>query len=82
VLAELERLQGDGVESVLVAPVGFVSDHLEVLWDLDIEARARAAELGLSFERMPSLNDDPAFIAALAALVRHVSGIPSRIGAR
>jgi ferrochelatase len=82
VLAEIERLHGDGVESVLLAPVGFASDHLEILWDLDIEARARAAELGLSFERMPSLNDDPAFIAALAALVRQVSGIPSRIGAR
>jgi ferrochelatase len=82
VLAELERLHDDGVANVLLAPVGFVSDHLEILWDLDIEARAKAAELGLSYERMPSLNDDPAFIGALAALVRQVSGSPSRIGAR
>jgi protoporphyrin/coproporphyrin ferrochelatase len=82
VLAELERLHGDGVENVLLAPVGFVSDHLEILWDLDIEARAKAAELGLSLERMPSLNDDPAFIGALAALVRQVCSSPSRIGAR
>jgi ferrochelatase len=82
VLAELERLQGDGVENVLLAPVGFVSDHLEILWDLDIEARAKAAELGLAFERMPSLNEDPAFIAALAALVKQVAGRPSRIGTR
>lgn len=81
-LAELERLHGDGVEDVLLAPVGFVCDHLEILWDLDIEARAKAAELGLSFERMPSLNDDPAFINALAVLVRQASGSPSRIGAR
>jgi ferrochelatase len=82
VLAELERLHGDGVESVLLAPVGFVSDHLEILWDLDVEARAKAAELGLSFKRMPSLNDDPAFIGALAALVRQACSSPSRIGAR
>jgi len=55
---------------VLVCPVGFVSDHLEILWDLDIEATERAAELGLELERIESLNDDPAFIRALAALVR------------
>jgi ferrochelatase len=54
---------------VLVAPVGFVSDHLEILWDLDIEARERAQELGLESERIESLNDDPAFVRALAALV-------------
>jgi ferrochelatase len=82
VLAELKRLHGGGVENVLLAPVGFVSDHLEILWDLDIEARAKAAELGLSLERMPSLNDDPGFIAALGALVRQVAARPSRIGAR
>jgi protoporphyrin/coproporphyrin ferrochelatase len=82
VLAELERLHGDGVEEVVLAPVGFVSDHLEILWDLDIEARAKADELGLTLERMPSLNDDPVFIAALAALVRQVSRSPTRIGAR
>jgi ferrochelatase len=54
---------------VLVAPVGFVSDHLEILWDLDVEARERAAELGLELERTASLNDDPAFVRALADLV-------------
>ena len=62
--------QSDGVRRVLVCPVGFVSDHLEILWDLDIEARERADELGLELERIESLNDDPAFIGALAALVR------------
>jgi ferrochelatase len=81
VLVELERLRGDGVERILLAPVGFVSDHLEILWDLDVEARAKATELGLTLERMPSLNDESAFIAALAALVRQVAGSPSRIGA-
>jgi protoporphyrin/coproporphyrin ferrochelatase len=82
ILTELERLREEGAERVLVAPIGFASDHLEILWDLDVEARRRADELGLAFERMPSLNDDPAFISALAALVRRVSGVPSRIGAR
>ena len=69
VLEELDRLHEAGVEKVLVAPIGFVSDHLEILWDLDIEARERAAELGLELERIESLNDDPAFVRALAELV-------------
>jgi ferrochelatase len=69
VLDELERLQEDGESKVLVAPVGFVSDHLEILWDLDVEAREKAAELGLELERIESLNDDPAFVRALAAIV-------------
>ena len=54
---------------MLVAPVGFVSDHLEILWDLEIEAREKADELGLELERMESMNDDPAFIVALAGVV-------------
>jgi len=77
ILDELGRLHAASVRKVLVAPVGFVSDHLEILWDLDIEARERAGELGLELERIESLNDDPAFIRGLAALVeerRAVSG--------
>jgi len=70
ILEELDVLAKNGVRRVLVCPVGFVSDHLEILWDLDIEASERAAELGLELERIESLNDDPAFIHALAALVR------------
>jgi ferrochelatase len=70
VLDELERLSADGVRKVLVAPVGFVSDHLEILWDLDVEAREKADELGLELARMESLNDDPEFIRALAGVVR------------
>ena len=50
---------------VLVAPVGFVSDHLEILWDIDVEARERAAELGLELDRIESLNDDPPSSARL-----------------
>jgi ferrochelatase len=71
ILDELERLHGEGVAKVLVAPVGFVSDHLEILWDLDIEARERSEELGLELARIESLNDDPAFIRALAGVVAH-----------
>jgi ferrochelatase len=69
VLDELGRLREAGVRKVLVAPVGFVSDHLEILWDLDVEARERAVELGLELDRIESLNDDPAFVRALAELV-------------
>jgi ferrochelatase len=77
ILEELERLAGEGVGKVLVAPVGFVSDHLEILWDLDVEAREKAEELGLELERIESLNDDPAFVRALVGLVREVRRVPS-----
>jgi ferrochelatase len=70
ILEHLARLQADGVRRVLVAPVGFVADHLEILWDLDVEARQRAGELGIELDRTVSLNDDPAFIRALAELVQ------------
>jgi protoporphyrin/coproporphyrin ferrochelatase len=82
ILDELADLRARGIRDVLVAPIGFVADHLEILWDLDVEARARAAELGLRLERMPSLNDDPAFIRGLAELVRQVASAPSRIATR
>jgi ferrochelatase len=70
ILEELDDLRARGIRKVLVAPVGFVSDHLEILWDIDVEARERAADLGLELERIESLNDDPAFIHAVAELVR------------
>jgi ferrochelatase len=70
ILAHLDDLHGRGVTRVLVAPVGFVADHLEILWDLDVEARQRAGELGIELDRTVSMNDDPAFVHALAELVR------------
>ena len=76
-LDELDALAGRGVGNVLVAPIGFVSDHLEILWDIDIEARDRAAELNIELARTPSLNADPAFIQALAQLVRAALSVPS-----
>jgi protoporphyrin/coproporphyrin ferrochelatase len=72
VLEELERLHRAGVLRVLVAPIGFVSDHLEILWDLDVEAREKAGDLGLEFDRIESLNDDPDFVRALASLVERM----------
>jgi ferrochelatase len=79
VLEELDRLHSEGADKILIAPIGFVSDHLEILWDIDVEAREKASELGLELERIESLNDDPAFIAALADLVRARSALtPSR----
>jgi protoporphyrin/coproporphyrin ferrochelatase len=77
ILDHLATLCADGVESVLVCPVGFVSDHLEIRWDLDVEAAARAAELGLRFERMEMPNADPAFIRVLAGIVRRAAALPS-----
>ncbi len=64
---------GDGrYGGVIVCACGFVADHLEVLYDLDIEAADRAARSGLLFDRTASVNDDPAVMAALAARVRRL----------
>jgi ferrochelatase len=70
ILVHLEELRAQGVQKVLVVPIGFVCDHLEVLWDIDVEARDRAAVLGLELDRVESMNADPAFIHAVADLVR------------
>jgi protoporphyrin/coproporphyrin ferrochelatase len=77
ILDELDELKAKGVERVLACPIGFVSDHLEILWDLDVEARERSTELGLEFDRIRSLNDDPAFVHGLAELVRETVSVPS-----
>jgi len=70
VLGEIGRA---GEKAVLVVPFGFVSDHLEILYDVDIEARALASERGLHLERTDSPNTDPRFIDAMAAAVRSAS---------
>jgi ferrochelatase len=59
----------DRVDAVVVCPIGFVADHLEVLYDLDLEVEAVASECGLRYGRTASLNDDPAFIEVLAGAV-------------
>jgi ferrochelatase len=70
-VADVVRQLGDddGVKGVVVCPVGFVADHLEVLYDLDVEVATVAAEAGLSFARTASLNDDPRFIEVLADVI-------------
>lgn len=62
----LEAARRRGRRRVVIAPIGFLCDHVETLYDLDVEARAWAAELGLSFARVPALNDSPDLIRALA----------------
>jgi ferrochelatase len=63
---------------VLVCPVGFVADHLEIRWDLDHEAAAKAQELGLEFARIDMPNADPEFVSTLAWLVRRELAVPSK----
>jgi ferrochelatase len=78
ILDHLDTLAADGVKRVLVCPIGFVSDHLEIRWDLDHEARGRAGELGLVFDRIEMPNDDAAFVATLGAIVRRsLAAVPA-----
>lgn len=69
ILEKLSRMRQDGLMQALICPCGFVSDHLEVLYDLDIQAQEHARQLGMHIERTRSLNADPAFIQVLADLV-------------
>jgi ferrochelatase len=79
ILDHLGELHARGVRDVLVCPIGFVSDHLEIRWDIDVEAKERAAELGLRLERVEMPNARPEFVSVLAALVeRSLSGAPAR----
>jgi ferrochelatase len=66
----LEKLAAEGVTDVIVVPVGFVSDHFEVLWDLDTEAAATAARLGLRLARTATPATDPRFVTMVRELVQ------------
>lgn len=74
ILDTLRDLGETQVKYVLSAPIGFVSDHLEVLYDLDIEAQALASELDLRLMRIDSLNSDPAYMSVLSDVVRTKAG--------
>jgi ferrochelatase len=74
VTSVLRRLAADGERHTVVVPIGFVCDHVEVLYDLDVEARRVAAAAGLSLHRTAAVNDHPEFIAMLAELVRGIHG--------
>jgi len=69
---KISELSRDGTKRILVCPVGFVSDHLEILYDLDVEAKEFAESRGIVLDRTPSLNDDPGLIEALASTVRPI----------
>jgi ferrochelatase len=66
----LVELAAEGVPGAIVVPIGFVSDHIEVLWDLDVQAAATAHEAGLAFARIPTPAGDPRFVAMIVDLVR------------
>ena len=77
----MPELAAAGGRSVLVAPIQFLADHLEILYDVDVGAREQAEGSGLAFHRIESLNTDPGLIEALAAVARSVlEGKPDRHG--
>jgi len=69
---KISEFSNKGIRRILVCPVGFVSDHLEILYDLDVEARDYANSHGIALTRTLSLNDDPLFIEALAEVARTI----------
>ena len=81
--AALRKIASEGVAEVVVAPIGFVCDHVEVLYDLDIEARKIAEGLGLRFFRASSVNDHPTFIEMMADVIKTklstISGQPKSL---
>src|SRR6266576_2587345 len=68
--AVMTELAGQGRRAFLIVPIGFVSDHVEVLYDVDVMYRELAGRLGVRFERTTSLNDDPLLVGALAEIAR------------
>jgi ferrochelatase len=80
ILDHLDDLHGRDVRDVLVCPIGFVSDHLEIRWDIDTEAQEKARELGMRLERIEMPNADSAFVRVLAGLVRRRLPLPSSAG--
>lgn len=77
ILDYLETLHAEGVRNVLQVPIGFVSEHLEILWDIDHEAKEKACELGMTLHRTELPNDSPAMVRALAAVIAAAESGPS-----
>src|SRR5262249_40689629 len=71
ILDHLSALDAGGTKHVLVCPVGFVSDHLEIRWDIDTEAVERAAELGMRLEGLGVPHPAPRFVGVLVQIVRN-----------
>ena len=79
IVDHIDALHAKGTQAVVVCPVGFVSDHLEVVWDLDTEAADRARELGMGFARAGTPGQDPRFAELVVELVReHCDGLEPR----
>ena len=76
----LPRIRADGHAAVLVAPIQFLADHLEILYDVDVGARAQAEAEGLQFARIRSLNSSPTFIRALASLAMAGDAAATTVG--
>jgi ferrochelatase len=72
--AALDALQAVGTKHVIFAPIGFLADHVEILYDLDIEAQSLAKERGLSFSRTRSLNTSEGLLVALENVARRLIG--------
>ena len=80
ILDELTAMRGEGVTDVVIVPVGFISDHMEVLFDLDHEAREHAGDLGMTMVRSATVGTHPRFVAMIRELiVERMSGHPERL---
>jgi ferrochelatase len=73
----LEKLCAEGVDAVVAVPIGFVSDHMEVVFDLDIEAAATGAKLGLRWARAATVGTHPDFVAAIRDLLLERAAVES-----
>jgi ferrochelatase len=69
ILAHLETIDREGGRDVVIHPIGFISDHVEVLWDLDHEAKAKATELGMNLMRVPTVGTHPEFVKMIRELI-------------
>ena len=70
----LREARASGLDAAILVPIGFLADHVEVLYDLDVEARATADEIGLALARAEAVNDHPRFIEALGGRGERVGG--------
>lgn len=77
ILDKVRELAQRGEDCILICPVGFISDHLEILYDIDVECRDLAQELGIQLERIQMLNADASLIAALASVVERHTPAPA-----
>ncbi|MEM7135028.1 MAG: ferrochelatase [Myxococcota bacterium] len=85
ILEHVDALAQINVKDLVVAPIGFLSDHMEVVWDLDVEARERATELGITLTRAATVGTNPAFVSMIRELIEERLGrteSPQAVGKR